>query len=124
MLSPDWEAMFPPPGNPPTNNTTLKRWLYWAHVHFLYPWFLFFIHVFFFFLLNTGRITPEPFFNKVLLSVNNFISWDMGYSLQHYLYYSITFHYLLAQHHMAHDSGSYVSIRKPQSSVLDRMQIK
>lgn len=44
-----------------------------------------------------GQIALDPFFNQLLLSVNNFISRDMGYSLQHYLYYFIVFHYLLAQ---------------------------
>ena len=66
---------------------------------------------FFFFWLHIGRIAPEPFFNQLLLSVNNFISWDIGYSLSHYLYYVIKFHYLLAQNHMAHDSGSCATIR-------------
>lgn len=72
-------------------------------------------YLFFSFFLCIGRITPEPFFNQLLLSVNNFISWDMGYSLQHYLYYVIAFHYLLAQNHMAHDSGSCASIRDQTS---------
>lgn len=49
-----------------------------------------------------GQIALDPFFNQLLLSVNNFISRDMGYALQHYLYYFIVFHYLLAQQHMGH----------------------
>lgn len=55
------------------------------------------IYTIFFSLLRIGRIAPKPFFNQLLLSVNNFISWDMGYSLLHYLYYVIAFHYLLAR---------------------------
>lgn len=54
MLSADWEAMFPPPGNPtPTNTTTLKRWLYWAYVHSVSPptppSHLYYLFFFFFF---------------------------------------------------------------------------
>ena len=80
-----------------------------------FPFILSFPFLFFFFWLHIGRIAPEPFFNQLLLSVNNFISWDIGYSLLHYLYYVIAFHYLLAQNHMAHDSGSCATIRNQNS---------
>lgn len=87
MLSPDWEAMFPPQGNPPPPIPPSSSTGYTGHMstpppslppkHNI-PIYTIFSFAFF---LRIGRIAPEPFFNQLLLSVNNFISWDMGYSL-------------------------------------------
>lgn len=85
-LSPDWEAMFPPPGNPPPPVPPSSSTGYTGHMstplHKIPIYTIFSSSFFFFFFwLHIGRIAPEPFFNQLLLSVNNFISWDIGYSL-------------------------------------------
>lgn len=125
MLSPDWEAMFPPPGNPPHQYHHPQALVILGICPLpLSPQHPLLIYTIFFLLLCIGRNAPKPFFNQLLLSVNNFISWDAGYSLQHYLYYVITFLYLLAQNHMAHDSGSCASIRNQNSLSWEEFRSK
>lgn len=97
-------------GIPPTNTTTLKHWFGcmstpsfpptpYSHLYYLFPFSLYWP--------NHSRTIFQP---GAFFAVNNFISVDMGYSLEHYLYYVIAFHYRLALNHMAHDSGSCASI--------------
>lgn len=69
-------------------------------------------------------LLPESFFNQLLLSVNNFISGDMGYSLPHYLYYDIAFHYLWAQNHMGQKIVGPGECKKAEFHVLAEMWIK
>lgn len=106
---------FLPQGIPPTNNTTLKRWLYWACVHSLstsifFPYFFLFLFFAPYWLNRSKTIFQQGAFVSKQLYLLGYGLFSLALSI---LYYHLSLS--LAQNHMAHDSRSCGSIRNQNS---------